>query len=103
VERLLKVNGINVNAARQQSGSTPLFFASQEGHAQVVNLLIQAKADVNISRTDGEVSFSLWFLFVFRFLIQDQSVCCSDICCLKGQRLCTLLLKMVMTKLSGFF
>jgi ankyrin repeat protein len=72
VERLLKVYGVNVNAARQQSGSTPLFFASQEGHAQVVNLLIQAKADVNISRTDGRIPSSSSFSFGFTSWIHDQ-------------------------------
>ena len=30
-----------------QDGATPLFMASQEGHTDVVDILIQAKANVN--------------------------------------------------------
>ena len=39
VERLLNHRDILVNAKREGDGATPLFFASKNGHLNVVNLL----------------------------------------------------------------
>lgn len=33
-----------------QSGATPLFIASQNGHGEVVNILIRKGADVDVAR-----------------------------------------------------
>ena len=33
-----------------QIGTTPLFIASQEGHSDVVNILIRNGADINLAR-----------------------------------------------------
>ena len=39
-----------------QNGFTPVYYASQNGHADVVNLLIKAEADINLATTKVDVS-----------------------------------------------
>ena len=47
--------GINVHQARTNYGDTPLYFASQEEHVDVVKaLLAQPNINVNQARTDLE-------------------------------------------------
>ena len=41
-----------------QDGATPLFIASQEGHLEVVQLLLEAKADVNLQKEVSSLIFS---------------------------------------------
>jgi ankyrin repeat protein len=54
VSYLLFTAKADVDKAKTAFGETPLFMASQEGHAQVVSLLLSARADVNKARTrDG--------------------------------------------------
>lgn len=36
-----------------KDAATPLFIASQNGHDNIVKMLLQSGADVNITRTDG--------------------------------------------------
>ena len=45
-------SGADVNV-RNKYGVTPLLMASQNGHAEVVKLLLAAKADVNAAMTNG--------------------------------------------------
>ena len=45
IRELIK-EGADVDV-RNKSGATSLFMASQEGHAEIVKLLLEAKADVN--------------------------------------------------------
>jgi len=40
----------NVNARRTDDGSTPLYIAAQNGHTEVVKLLLDNNADVNATR-----------------------------------------------------
>ena len=44
---------VNVNDQRGYGGSTPLHVAAQEGHNQVIELLIDNGANVNAKRSDG--------------------------------------------------
>lgn len=44
--------GADVNAKRND-GVTALWLAAQEGHTEVVNVLLAAKADVNAKKNDG--------------------------------------------------
>ena len=37
-----------------QDGSTALFVASQEGHCEIVRMLLEAKADVNVQTNVSE-------------------------------------------------
>ena len=53
-----------------QDGVTPLFFASQEGHSDVVNLLISHGANVDKSR---EVCH-------FNFAVSFQRLGCIQLC-----------------------
>ena len=39
-----------------QNGLSPVYVASQEGHTDVVELLVQAGADIHLATTDDEVS-----------------------------------------------
>jgi ankyrin repeat protein len=51
VERLIAA-GADVNKARTNDGSTPLFIASENGHLGILDRLIATGADVNKARTD---------------------------------------------------
>eukprot|EP00439_Symbiodinium_sp_Y106_P040735 s2192_g5.t1 len=56
--RQLLQAGARVNAARLD-GATPLLFASQNGHKQVVRLLLAANADAKKARTtDGATAIA---------------------------------------------
>ena len=41
-----------------QDGLSPMYVASQEGHTEVVDLLVQAGADIHLATTYEEVHFS---------------------------------------------
>lgn len=49
---LLLSAGVNVNTTRTDTGATPLYAASFNGHASVVELLLAADAIVDQRRTD---------------------------------------------------
>ena len=51
-------NGVDVNAAAND-GATPLGEASQEGHPEIVKLLLAAGADVNAADNDGATPLGL--------------------------------------------
>ena len=51
VEQLLKA-GADVNTARTDDGSTPLYIAAQNCHEGVVEQLLEAGADVDQAKTD---------------------------------------------------
>ena len=54
VERLLRVEGVDVNQAKTDDGSTPLYIACFENHEAVVERLLAHDAiDVNQARTDN--------------------------------------------------
>lgn len=50
---LLKVEGINVNT-KGKDGGTPLHFAAQDGHKEIVDALLAKGADVNAKNNRGE-------------------------------------------------
>lgn len=50
--------GVNVNT-QDERGSTPLMEAVWAGHADVVNFLIERKADVNVKKTDGSSALTV--------------------------------------------
>ena len=53
VERLLRVEGVDVNRGRRDNGATPLYMACQNGHEAVVERLLAHDAiDVNQATTD---------------------------------------------------
>ena len=39
-----------------QNGASPVYAASQEGHTEVVDLLVQAGADIHLATTEVHVS-----------------------------------------------
>ena len=39
-----------------QDGGSPVYYASQEGHPDVVDLLVQAGADIHLAETEVHVS-----------------------------------------------
>ena len=41
-----------------KDGISPVYVASQNGHTEVVDLLVQARADINLATTDEEVHVS---------------------------------------------
>jgi ankyrin repeat protein len=45
--------GVNVNAKRDDANVTALILASQNGHLEVVQFLLDAGADVNVETNDG--------------------------------------------------
>lgn len=46
-------NGANINDACDNDGKSPLYLACEYGHVNVVELLLQSKADVNLCDNDG--------------------------------------------------
>ncbi len=58
VAKILITNNANVNLGQ----STPLMEASQEGHVELVQYLIQNHADVNQTTPAGETGINLSFL-----------------------------------------
>ena len=57
VERLLRVEGVDVNRGRPDDGSTPLYVACDRGHEAVVERLLAHDAiDVNQARTSDGIT-----------------------------------------------
>ena len=55
----------------QDDGTTPVYIAAQEGHERTLEILLQAKADANITLVGsvGSTAFDLFIhLFVYSFL-----------------------------------
>ncbi len=48
----ISFSGVSVNKSADD-GTTPLFVASQEGHTELVSLLIESGASVNLARDDN--------------------------------------------------
>ena len=59
IVRLLIGAGANVNQAEQRHGDTPLMRSAQNGHREVVQLLLQARAEVNAANKRGETALSM--------------------------------------------
>ncbi len=64
VAKILISNGATVNLGQ----STPLMEASQEGHVELVQYLIQNNSDVNQTTPAGETG-NVFFCFFFSFEI----------------------------------
>jgi hypothetical protein len=48
--------GADVNLQSESNGYTPLTWASSRGHTEVVRLLLEAGADVNVAANDGQTA-----------------------------------------------
>jgi ankyrin repeat protein len=73
-----------VNQGRTDTGATPLYIASQQGHVEVVRVLLDANAAVNQETTDNgvtplHVASHRGHLDVMRVLLVANAdvVCCS--------------------------
>jgi hypothetical protein len=53
VKRLLSIRNINVNVKDDWRGMTPLHYAAYNGHVEIVRLLLQNGADVNVRNKYG--------------------------------------------------
>ncbi|WP_343033100.1 ankyrin repeat domain-containing protein [Wolbachia endosymbiont of Atemnus politus] len=62
VQALIK-RGVNVNAENQDS-STPLHLAAEHGHTDIVNAIIQNRANVIVVNIKMEVPLYIWLLHV---------------------------------------
>ena len=58
VSRLFCVFTCSSSLDSVQDGSTALYMASQEGHCEIVRMLLEAKADVNMKDNVSESCFS---------------------------------------------
>ena len=58
VVRALLDRGADINQA-ENSGYTPLYIASQNGHVDVVRALLDRGADINQARNDGATPLML--------------------------------------------
>lgn len=54
----LIAKGVDINA-KNKDGVTALLLAAQNGHLEVVNVLLEAKADPNIADADGDTALLL--------------------------------------------
>ena len=63
-----------------QTGSNALYVASQEGHCEVVRMLLEAKADVNMKNNVSE-SYSSGGVCALAESIVDCVYCCSLLVC----------------------
>ncbi len=62
-------NGADINA-KIDNGYTSLHIASQEGHKDVVELLLKYKADTNAARNDGTTSLHIASLKGYKAIIE---------------------------------
>jgi hypothetical protein len=62
VKLLARARGINVNQCKED-GWSPLHAASQEGHAEVVSVLLAAGSDVHLKTDGGATSLDLAIYF----------------------------------------
>ena len=53
VERLLRVEGVDVNRGVPGDGATPLFIACQHGHTSVVRKLLNESCDATVGMRDN--------------------------------------------------
>jgi hypothetical protein len=53
VKRLLSIRNINVNVKNDANGETPLHYAAWNGHVEIVRLLLQNGAEVNVRSNGG--------------------------------------------------
>jgi ankyrin repeat protein len=55
VKLLVRARGISVNQCKE-GGFSPLHIASEEGHAEVVSVLLAAGSDVHLKTDEGETA-----------------------------------------------
>ena len=63
------LNNYNILSSTAQDGVSPLFIASQNGHTQIVELLLRKGADPNLTRTVCGLVWSLYLLHVLLTLL----------------------------------
>ena len=47
---LLERGGADPNMGAAEDGVTPVFAAAEQGHLEIVKVLVEARADVNLAR-----------------------------------------------------
>jgi ankyrin repeat protein len=71
-------NKLLLNARHAQSGDTPLILAAENGHAESVQVLLQARADVNLPDTQLQTALHLASEYgntaVVRTLLQHRAI-----------------------------
>ena len=67
IVNLYVLNNYNILSSTAQNGSSPLYRASQNGHTQIVELLLREGADPNLTRT---VCGLLWSLYPLNVLLK---------------------------------
>ena len=63
------LNNYNILSSTGQDGASPLYIASQNGHTQIVELLLRKGADPNLTRTVCVLVWSLYLLHVLLTLL----------------------------------
>ena len=63
------INNYNILSSTAQNGTSPLYIASQNGHTQIVELLLRKGADPNLTYTVCGLVWSLYLLHVLLTLL----------------------------------